>query len=89
MDDHGLSRGNNSYNVSGDGACDRVFCAPALGPRPRLIVRVTTMSSLTGTVPYGSLAWAHTWHYGNLTHEERREELIEYYDHLIGKWGEK
>lgn len=43
-----------------------------------------------GTVPYASLAWAHAWHLEEDVHVTRRVARIhEYYDHLLGRWGER
>eukprot|EP01134_Creolimax_fragrantissima_P001812 CFRG1812T1 len=44
-----------------------------------------------GTVPYVSLSWAHLWHH-NTTKVETQTipaRVLEYYDHPIGKWGER
>lgn len=43
-----------------------------------------------GTVNYLSLSWSHAWHLGPQVKVQRRAaRLHEYYDHLIGRWGER
>eukprot|EP00123_Amoebidium_parasiticum_P001264 comp12311_c0_seq1/m.7154 comp12311_c0_seq1/g.7154 ORF comp12311_c0_seq1/g.7154 comp12311_c0_seq1/m.7154 type:complete len:1076 (-) comp12311_c0_seq1:32-3259(-) len=43
------------------------------------------------TVPYVSLSWAMLWHKNasDITVKHEPAKVIEYYDHPIGKWGEK
>eukprot|EP01135_Chromosphaera_perkinsii_P004715 Nk52_evm26s294 gene=Nk52_evmTU26s294 len=41
------------------------------------------------TVPYVSLAWAHTWHGGTVKENKVEPNLIQYYRNPIGKWGEE
>ncbi len=42
-----------------------------------------------GSVGYASLAWAHTWHEEEPVVTKIPSRVVEYYDHLIGKWGER
>eukprot|EP00051_Salpingoeca_urceolata_P022929 m.381543 g.381543 ORF g.381543 m.381543 type:complete len:1176 (-) comp20042_c0_seq38:61-3588(-) len=43
-----------------------------------------------GTVPYTSLAAAHSFHVGdNVFVKQRSAKTVEYYEHLLGRWGER
>ncbi|KNC83614.1 hypothetical protein SARC_04149 [Sphaeroforma arctica JP610] len=43
------------------------------------------------TVPYVSLSWANLWHHNTSKIEQQTvaARVIEFYDHPIGKWGER
>eukprot|EP00053_Salpingoeca_punica_P018375 m.179848 g.179848 ORF g.179848 m.179848 type:complete len:1076 (+) comp17417_c0_seq2:281-3508(+) len=43
-----------------------------------------------GSVQYASLSWAHTWHVSeDIAHTATEAQEVEFYDHLLGQWGEK
>lgn len=42
-----------------------------------------------GTVPYGSLRWAHEWHMGEKSTRVVPASTVEFYVHLLGQWGER
>ncbi len=44
---------------------------------------------MAGSVNYASLAWAHSWHVAEPVATMVPSRIIEYYGHLIGKWGER
>lgn len=42
-----------------------------------------------GTVPYASLSWGRDWHFQHIAARLVPARVVEYYDHLLGQWGER
>eukprot|EP00045_Choanoeca_perplexa_P011545 m.123105 g.123105 ORF g.123105 m.123105 type:complete len:1130 (-) comp15670_c0_seq2:15-3404(-) len=56
----------------------------------RVIGSTGLRKSGDGSVPYASLSWAHAWHLtDDVRVTYRPSRMKEYYQHLLGKWGEQ